>query len=92
MQCAVLQAIIEEMRTGKPFVLPKEGMARTKLAAGPTTIEDLVRDPQLVKTELLTAWALPVKIASSQTASACGRVMQALCAREQCAGFQHDTC
>ncbi|KAL0034805.1 hypothetical protein WJX77_007961 [Trebouxia sp. C0004] len=34
-------AIIEEMRTGKPYELPKEGMARSKLAAGPTTLEDL---------------------------------------------------
>lgn len=34
-------AMIEEMRTGQPYVLPQEGIAQTKLAAGPTTIEDL---------------------------------------------------
>ncbi|DBB17927.1 TPA: Dynein assembly factor 3, axonemal [Trebouxia sp. C0006] len=34
-------AIIEEMRRGKAYELPKEGMARSKLAAGPTTLEDL---------------------------------------------------
>lgn len=34
--------MIEEMRTGKAYELPKEGMARSKLAAGPTTLEDLV--------------------------------------------------
>lgn len=38
-----MQAMIEEMRTGQPYVLPQEGIAQTKLAAGPTTIEDLVR-------------------------------------------------
>ena len=37
-----MQAMIEEMRTGKPYELPKEGMTRSKLAAGPTTLEDLV--------------------------------------------------
>ncbi len=37
-----VQAIIEEMRRGKAYELPKEGMARSKLAAGPTTLEDLV--------------------------------------------------
>lgn len=34
--------MIEEMRTGEAYELPKEGMARSKLAAGPTTLEDLV--------------------------------------------------
>ncbi|DBA71332.1 TPA: Dynein assembly factor 3, axonemal [Trebouxia sp. C0005] len=34
-------AMIEEMRTGEAYELPKEGMARSKLAAGPTTLEDL---------------------------------------------------
>ncbi len=34
--------MIEEMRTGKAYEVPKEGMARSKLAAGPTTLEDLV--------------------------------------------------
>ncbi len=38
-----MQAMIEEMRTGQAYTLPKEGMARSKLAAGPTTLEDLVR-------------------------------------------------
>lgn len=37
-----MQAMIEEMRTGQPYALPKEGIAQSKLAAGPTTIEDLV--------------------------------------------------
>ena len=41
-----MQAMIEEMRTGRPYELPKEGMTRSKLAAGPTTLEDLV-DPLL---------------------------------------------
>ena len=39
-----VQAMIEEMRTGKPYELPQEGITRSKLAAGPTTLEDLV-DP-----------------------------------------------
>ncbi|KAL3140672.1 Dynein assembly factor 3, axonemal, variant 2 [Trebouxia sp. C0010 RCD-2024] len=34
-------AMIEEIRTGQPYALPKEGIAQSKLAAGPTTIEDL---------------------------------------------------
>ena len=37
-----MQAMIEEMRTGQPYVLPKEGITPPKLAAGPTTVEDLV--------------------------------------------------
>ena len=39
--------MIEEMRTGKAYELPKEGMARSKLAAGPTTLEDLVSELSL---------------------------------------------
>ena len=44
-QCAfvVMQAMIEELRTGQPYKLPKEGFVRSKLNAGPTSIEDLVR-------------------------------------------------
>jgi len=53
-----VQAMIEEMRTGKPYELPKEGMARSKLAAGPTTLEDLVGQLSL-QHELSPAESLP---------------------------------
>lgn len=36
-----MQAMIQEMRTGQPYA-PPAGIAQPKLAAGPTTIEDLV--------------------------------------------------
>lgn len=44
-----MQAIIEEMRTGQPYDLPEAGIVQPKLAAGPTTIEDLVRHSTLLR-------------------------------------------
>ena len=34
--------MIEELREREPYKLPKEGFVRSKLNAGPTSIEDLV--------------------------------------------------